>query len=91
MPSVLPEIVQKLNEDGKKTRPSDIKSPPSFSRLESNIVTVVAGALACICSIAYDFTNQTILTSITSFKFGVSLIPPAKACYLAEILLAKNH
>ena len=52
MPSVLPEIVQKLNEDGKKTRSSDIKSPPIFSRFESNIVTVVAEALACICSIA---------------------------------------
>ena len=44
MPSVLPEIVQKLNEDGKKTRPSDIKSPPIFSKFKSNIVTVVAGA-----------------------------------------------
>ena len=52
MPSVLPEIVQKLYEYGKETRPIDIKSPPIFFRFESNIVTVVAGALACICSIA---------------------------------------
>ena len=51
IPSVLPEIVQKLNDDGKKTRLIDVKSPPIFSRFESNIVTMVVGALACICSI----------------------------------------
>ena len=88
----MPEIVQKLNEDGKKTRPSDIKSPPIFSRFESNIVTVVAGALDCMCSIAI------LILSIKQFRFQslvsslrlVSLIPPAKAYYLAEILLAQT-
>ena len=92
MPSVLPEIVQELNEDGKKTRPSDIKSPPIFSRFESNIVTVAAGALACMCSIAIlilsikQFRIQSLLSSLGL----VSLIPPAKAYYLSEILLAKT-
>ena len=30
MPSELPEIVKKLNQMGKKTRPSEIKTPPIF-------------------------------------------------------------
>ena len=87
MPFVLPEIVQKLNEDGKKTRQSDIKSPPIFSRFKLNIVTVVAGALACICSKCNtDFINQTIQTSITSFKFGVSKSNPSSK----SILFGRN-
>ena len=92
MPSVLPEIVQKLNENGKKTGPSGIKSPPIFSRFVSNIVTVVAGALAYICSIAILILSikQFRLQSLISSLGLVSLILPAKVYYFAETLLAKT-
>ena len=43
MHSELPEIVKKLTQMGKKSRPSEIKTPPIFSRFESNIVTVAIG------------------------------------------------
>ena len=83
MPSVLSEIVQKLYEYGKKTRPIDIKSPSIFSRFESNIVTVVAGALACISSIAILILSikQFRLQSLVSSLGLVSLISPAKVHY----------
>ena len=93
MPSELPEIVKKLNQMGKKTRPSEIKTPPIFSRFESNIVTVATGGLAFICTIAMlvlcikHFRLQSLVSSLGL----VSLLPPpAEAYHLAEKLLTKT-
>ena len=51
MPSILPDIMKILNEDGRKFRPSEINAPPIFSKFESNIITVVTGGLTSICAI----------------------------------------
>ena len=70
MPSTLPDIVKWLNEEGKKFRSSDINSPSIFSRFELNIITVAAGALACIYGIAIlviaikQFRLQALVSSL---------------------------
>ena len=77
MPSELPEIVKKLNQMGKKTRPSEIKTPLIFSRFESNIVTVATGGLAFICTIAMLVLciKHFRLKSLVSSLGLVSLLP----------------
>ena len=52
MPSILPDTVKRLNEEGKKFRSSDVNVPLIFSRFEANMIIVTAGALAFICGIA---------------------------------------
>ena len=86
MPSTLPDIVKRLNEDGRKFRPSEINSPPICSKFKSNIITVVAGGLACICTIVIlvIMVKQFRLQSLVSSLGLVSLIPLTKAYYLAE-------
>ena len=51
-------------------------------------MTVVTGGLACICAIAIliIMVKQIRLQSLVSSLGLVSLIPPAKAYYLAETL-----
>ena len=88
MPSTLPHIVKRLNEDGRKFRPSEINYPPTLSKFESNIITVVTGGLACICTIAIlvIMVKQFRLQSLVSSLGLVSLIPLTKAYYLVESL-----
>ena len=92
MPSTLPDIVKQLNEEGNKFRPSEINSPPIFSRFELNIITVATGALACICRIATLVIGikQFRLQALVSSLGLVSLIPPTKAYQLAETMLTKS-
>ena len=88
MPSTLPDIVKRLNEDGRKLKTSEINYPPIFSKFESNIMTVVTGGLACICAIVIlvIMVKQFRLQSLVSSLGLVSLIPLTKAYYLAETL-----
>ena len=92
MLSTLPDIVKQLNEDGRKYRQSELNSPPIFLRFGSNIVTVAAGVLACICCIAILIIaiKQFRLQSLVSGFGLVSLIPLTKTYYLAETLLTKS-
>ena len=53
---------------GKKTRPSEIKTPPIFSRFESNIVTVATGGLAFICTVAI------LVLCIKHFRYTITSI-----------------
>ena len=89
MPSILPNIVRRLNEEGKKSKSTSAKIPLIFSRFESNIIKVAAGALASICIIAILIIaiNQFRLQSVVSSLGLVSLIPPTKAYYLSRTFM----
>ena len=88
MPSVLPDIVERLNKDGRKLRPSETNYASIFSKYESNIMTLVTGGLACICAITIlvIMVKQIRLQSLVSSLGLGSLIPLTKAYYLAETL-----
>ena len=66
-----------------------MKSAPIFSKYESNIVTMVTGGLAYVCTIAIliIIVKQIRLQSLMSSLGLVSLIPLTKAYYLAESLV----
>ena len=93
MPPILPDIVKRLNEEGRKFKHSEINSLPIFSRFESNIITVPAGVLACICTIVIHviIVKQVKLQSLVSNLGLVSLIPLTKAYYLAESLTTSTQ
>ena len=93
MPPILPDIAKRLNEEGRKFKHSEINSLPIFSRFESNIITVVAGVLACICTIVIlvIIVKQVKLQSLVSNLGLVSLIPLTKAYYLAESLTTSTQ
>ena len=88
MPSVLPDIVKRLNDEGKKSKQSEGSYTPIFLKYESNIMTLVTGGLACLCTITIlvIMIKQIWLQSLVSSLGLVSLIPPTKAVYLAESL-----
>ena len=86
LPSVLPDIVKRLDADGRKFRQSETSYAPIFSKYESNILTMVTGGLTCLCVIVIliIMVKQIRLQSLVSRLGLVSLILPAKAFYLAE-------
>ena len=86
LPSVLPDIVKRLDADGRRFRQSETKHVPIFSKYESNILTMVTGGLICLCVIVILIivVKQIRLQSLVSSLGLVSLIPPTKAFYLAE-------
>ena len=72
---------------GKKSRQSESSYTPLFSKYESNILTIVTGGLACICTIAIIviMVKQIRLQSLVTSLGLVSLILPVKAMYLTEM------
>ena len=88
IPSVLPDIVKRLNDEGKKSKQSESSYTLIFLKYESNIITIVTGGLACICTITIlvIMVKQIRLQSLVTSLGLVSLIPPTKALYLAETL-----
>ena len=92
MPTALTDIVKRLDDEGKKSKQTDTRNTPIFSRYESNIMTIVSGGLACICAavILILIVKQTRLQSLVSSLGLVSLIPSAKALYFTEIPKATN-
>ena len=87
MPSVLLDIVKRLNDEGRKLNKVKLATP-IFSKYESNIMTLVTGGLACLCTITIlvIMVKQIRLQSLVSCLGLVSLIPPTKALYLVESL-----
>ena len=61
---------------------------PIFSKYESNIMTIVTGRLACICTITIlvIMVKQIRLQSLVTSLVLASLTPPVKALYLAVTL-----
>ena len=92
MPTALTDIVKRLDDEGKKSKQTETKNTPIFSRYESNIMTIVSGGLASICAIVILIllVKQTRLQSLVSSLGLVSLIPPAKALYFTEMPKATN-
>ena len=100
MPTALTDIVKRLDDEGKKSKQTESKNPPIFSRYESNIMTIVSGTLASICAVVILIivVKQTRLQSLVSSLGLVSLIPSAKALYFTGMpgatkvpyFLAKN-
>ena len=92
MPTALTDIVKRLDDEGKKSKQTETKNTPIFSRYESNIMTIVSGGLACICAVVIliIIVKQTRLQSLVSSLGLVSLIPSAKALYFTEMPKATN-
>ena len=92
MSAVLTDIVKRFNDEGKKSRQSESSYTPIFSKYESNIMTIVTGALACLCTITLlvIMVKQIRLQSLVTSLRLVSLIPPAKALYFTEMPRATN-
>ena len=92
IPTALTDIVKRLDDEGKKSKQTETKNTPIFSRYESNIMTIVSGGLASICAIVIliILVKQTRLQSLVSSLRLVSLIPPAKALYFTEMPKATN-
>ena len=92
MPTALIDIVKRLDDEGKKSKQTEMKNTPIFSRYESNIMIIVSGVLASICAviILIIMVKQIKLQSLVSSLGLVSLIPPAKALYLTEMPKATN-
>ena len=68
MPTALTDIVKRLDNEGKKSKQTETRNTPIFSRYESNIMTIVSGGLACICAVVILViivkTNQTTVTGV---------------------------
>ena len=100
MPSALTDIVKRFNDEGSKSRQTDSRYTPIFSKYESNILTIVSGGLASIemVIILIIMVKQIRLQSLIASLGLASLIPPTKALYLTEMpkatdvpyFLAKN-
>ena len=92
MLTALTDIVKRLDDEGKKSKQTEMKNTPIFSRYESNIMTIVSGGLASICAVVIliILVKQTRLQSLVSSLRLVSLIPPAKALYFTEMPKAAN-
>ena len=88
MPCVLPDIVKRLNDEGRRVRQSKSSYAPIFSKYESNIMTLITGGLTCRCMIIIlvIMVKQIRLQSLVSSLGLVSLILPTKALYLVETL-----
>ena len=87
MPAVLTDIVKRFNDEGKKSRQSESSHTPIFSKYESNILTIVTGRLACVCTITIIviMVKQIRLQSLVTSLGLVNLIPPAKTMYFTEM------
>ena len=81
MPAVLRDIVKRFNDEGKKSKHSESSYTPIFSKYESNILTIVTGRLACMCTIVILIivVKQIRLQSLVTRLGLASLIPPVKA------------
>ena len=92
MPAVLTDIVERFNDEGKKSKQSESDYTPIFSKYELNIFTIVSGGLACICMviILIIMVKQIRLQSLVTSLGLVSLIPHAKALYFTELPRATN-
>ena len=92
MLTALTDIVKRLDDEGKKSKQTETKNTPIFSRYESNIMTIVSGGLASIYAIVILIllVKQTRLQSLVSSLGLVSLIPSAKALYFTEMPKATN-
>ena len=91
-PAALTDIVKRLDDEGKKSKQTEMKNTPIFSRYESNIMTIVSGVLASICAVVIliILVKQTRLQSLVSSLGLVSLIPPTKALYFTEMPKTAN-
>ena len=60
---------------------------PSFQNMNQNIMTIVTGGLACVCTITIVviMVKQIQLQSLVTSLGLVSLIPPVKAMYFMEM------
>ena len=87
MPTALTDIVKRLNDEGSKSRQTESRYTPIFTKYESNILTIVSGGLASIglVIILIIMVKQIRLQSLVTSLGLVSLIPPAKALYLTAI------
>ena len=92
MPAALTDIVKRFNDEGKKSKQTELSNTPIFSRYESNILTIVSGSLASIgmAIILIIMVKQIRLQSLVTSLGLVSLIPPAKALYFTELPKATN-
>ena len=92
MLTALTDIVKRLDNEGKKSKNTETRNPPIFSRYESNIMTIISGGLASVCAVVIliIIVKQTRLQSLVSSLGLVSLIPPVKALYFTEMPKATN-
>ena len=87
MPTALTDIVKRLNDEGSKSKQTESRYTPIFTKYESNILTIVSGSLASVgmIIILIIMVKQIRLQSLVTSLGLVSLIPPAKALYLTEM------
>ena len=92
IPAVLTDIVKRFNDEGKKSTQSESRYTLMFSKYESNILMIVTGRLAFICTITIliIMVKQIRLQSLVTSLGLVNLIPPAKALYFTEMPRATN-
>ena len=92
MLTALTDIVKRFNDEGKKSRQTETSYTPIFSRYELNIMAIVSGGLASICTVAIliIMVKQIRLQSLVTSLGMVHLIPPAKALYFTELPKATN-
>ena len=88
MPAVLTDIVKRFNDEGKKSKQNESSYTPIFLKYESNIMRIVIGGLDWIYTITIlvIMVKQIRLQSLVTSLGLVTLIPPAKALYLAELM-----
>ena len=92
MLTALTDIVKRFNDEGTKSRQTESKYTPIFSKYESNILTIVSGGLSSIgmVIILIIMVKQIRLQSLVTSLGLVSLIPPVKALYFTEMPKATN-
>ena len=92
MPTALTDIVRRLNDEGTKSRQTESRYTPIFTKYESNILTIVSGSLASVgmVIILIIMVKQIRLQSLVTSLGLVSLILPAKALYLTGMPKATN-
>ena len=92
IPTALTDIVKRLNNEGSKSRQTEPRYTPIFTKYESNILTIVSGGLASIgmVIILIIMVKQIRLQSLVTSLGLVSLILPVKALYLTAMPKATN-
>ena len=92
MLAALTDIMRRFNDEGKKSKQTELSYTPIFSKYESNILTLVSGGLASIgmVIILIIMVKQIRLQSLVTSLWLVSLIPPTKALYFTELPKAMN-
>ena len=69
MPTALTDIVKKLNDEGSKSKQTESRYTPIFTKYESNILTIVSGGLASVENDHHiDNYGETDSIAVTSNK-----------------------